>query len=247
MQSGIMRFRPRRAALILVVLALAIAITITGFAALLTTPAPVQAEETTLWEGTLTVGKQGDADRWGYLAGTFGEISNNSFTIGGTTYNVQRLLDNREHNKLDVRLAPNISNALKQILVLTVGGETFNFSSSSLVSNSLSWPMTSQGWIVGTEVAVSLKATVPGAPTSFSASAGPAKVALAWANPNDTTITKYQYRQKEGSGAFGNWKNISGSDASTTSYDVTGLTVGTAYTFQVRAVNAAAPAPRPTP
>ena len=59
MQSGIMRFRPRRAALILVVLALAIAITITGFAALLTTPAPVQAEETTLWEGTLTVGKQG--------------------------------------------------------------------------------------------------------------------------------------------------------------------------------------------
>ena len=79
----------------------------------------------------------------------------------------------------------------------------------------------------------------PLASTGVSATAGVLKAALAWANSSDTTITKYQYQRKEGSGAFGTWTDIPLSDASTTSYDVMGLTVGTTYTFQVRAVNAA--------
>ena len=81
----------------------------------------------------------------------------------------------------------------------------------------------------------------PLASTGVSATAGVLKAALAWANSSDTTITKYQYQRKEGSGAFGTWTDIPLSDASTTSYDVMGLTVGTTYTFQVRAVNAAGP------
>ena len=50
----------------------------------------------------------------------------------------------------------------------------------------------------------------------------------------------HQYRQKD-SGSYGSWTDIANSAAgetNATSYKVTGLTNDTAYTFQVRALNA---------
>ena len=78
----------------------------------------------------------------------------------------------------------------------------------------------------------------PGTPASFTATAGNAQVTLGWtaAAANGATITKYQYRQKAGTGAYGSWTDIA-SSASATSHTVTGLTNGTTYTFQLRAVN----------
>ena len=76
----------------------------------------------------------------------------------------------------------------------------------------------------------------PAAP-NLSAAPGETQVALTWDDPANNTITKYQYRRKTGDGAYGNWTDIDGSDASTDSYTVTGLTSGTAYTFAVRAKN----------
>jgi len=75
--------------------------------------------------------------------------------------------------------------------------------------------------------------TPPLAPTSFTATAGDREVELAWADPSDTLITKYQYRQKVGTGNWANWTDISG--AATTMHTVTGLTNDTTYSFQVRA------------
>ncbi len=63
------------------------------------------------------------------------------------------------------------------------------------------------------------------------------QVTLTWTDPGDATITKWQYRQKAGSAAWGSETNIPGSLASTTEHTITGLTDGTAYQFQVRAVN----------
>ena len=76
----------------------------------------------------------------------------------------------------------------------------------------------------------------PAAP-NLSAAPGETQVALTWDDPANNTITKYQNRRKTGDGAYGNWTDIDGSDASTDSYTVTGLTSGTAYTFAVRAKN----------
>ena len=76
----------------------------------------------------------------------------------------------------------------------------------------------------------------PAAP-NLSAAPGETQVALTWDDPANNTITKYQYRRKTGAGDYGNWTDIGGSDASTDSYTVTGLTSGTAYTFAVRAKN----------
>ena len=77
----------------------------------------------------------------------------------------------------------------------------------------------------------------PSKPTGFSATAGNGEVSLAWSDPDNSDITRWQYRQKAGSGNYGSWTTISGSSASTTSHTVTGgLTNGTAYTFRIRAV-----------
>ena len=79
--------------------------------------------------------------------------------------------------------------------------------------------------------------TLPPAAPNLSAAPGETRVTLAWANPANNTITKYQYRRKTGNGTYGNWTDIPGSGASTTAYTVTGLTSSTAYTFQVWAKN----------
>ncbi len=78
----------------------------------------------------------------------------------------------------------------------------------------------------------SVAATVPGAPTSLSATPGDGQVILSWTAPADGggAITRYEYQQDDGA-----WTTTGGT---TTSYTVTGLTNGIEYSFKVRAVNA---------
>ena len=80
----------------------------------------------------------------------------------------------------------------------------------------------------------------PAAVTNLVAMAGDQQVTLSWNNPNNASITRYQYRQSADSGSnwSPDWTNITKSDASTTSHTVENLSNGTKYTFEVRAVNA---------
>ena len=73
---------------------------------------------------------------------------------------------------------------------------------------------------------------------NFRAEAGNTQVTLRWDNPEDSSITKYQYRQRLTSESAWNpdWTDIPGSRASTTSYTVRNLANRAAYTFQLRAV-----------
>ena len=73
----------------------------------------------------------------------------------------------------------------------------------------------------------------PGKPDNLSASPGNGQVTLSWdaADDNGSSIQRYEYRRKGGS-----WSTVSGG-ASARSQAVTGLTNGTEYTFEVRAVN----------
>ena len=87
---------------------------------------------------------------------------------------------------------------------------------------------------------VSVRATpmlAPDAPTNVSATARNARVRLAWADPTDSSITRYEYRQASGDGEFGPATPIPESDATTTSHTVRKLTNRVAYRFQIRAVN----------
>ena len=62
---------------------------------------------------------------------------------------------------------------------------------------------------------------------------------MSWNNPNNASITGWEYQQKTGAGNYGAWTAIANSNASTTRYVVTGLTNGSVYAFKVRAVNRA--------
>ena len=83
----------------------------------------------------------------------------------------------------------------------------------------------------------------PDKPTGFMATAGTAQVTLSWDDPSDPSITGWQYRQKAGSAAWGDWMDI-GSGATTTSHTVTGLTNSKKYRFRIRAKNKAGNGPQ---
>ena len=68
----------------------------------------------------------------------------------------------------------------------------------------------------------------------LTATAGDGQIELGWTDPSDTAITKYQYAQREGDGAWSAWTDISGSSATTISHTITSLTNGTAYTIALR-------------
>ena len=74
--------------------------------------------------------------------------------------------------------------------------------------------------------------TLPHAPTSLSLSAGNGQVSLSLTGGSGT-ITDYQYRYRVSGGSWSSWISA----GLVTLFDVLGLTNGTTYEFQVRAMN----------
>jgi titin len=80
-------------------------------------------------------------------------------------------------------------------------------------------------------------ASTPAAPTGLTATSGPGRVLLSWTDPNDASITVWQYRVSYNAG-WGQWIGVPGSDAATASVTVLGIPTGRSRVFQVRARNA---------
>ncbi|NBX75308.1 MAG: fibronectin type III domain-containing protein, partial [Proteobacteria bacterium] len=82
--------------------------------------------------------------------------------------------------------------------------------------------------------------TTPGAPTGVTGTAGNTQVSLSWTAPSNdggSAITDYVIQYSSNSGT--SWTTFSDGTSTSTSATVTGLTNGTAYIFEVAAVNAA--------
>ncbi len=97
--------------------------------------------------------------------------------------------------------------------------------------------------------------TVPPRPVSVGATGGDARATLSWTagpsgRPGEATwasvTTGWQYRRRTGSGAFGAWMDMAGSNAATAGHVVTGLMNGVSYTFEIRAINAMGAGPSAT-
>ncbi len=81
---------------------------------------------------------------------------------------------------------------------------------------------------------VTIEARAPNAPEGLRAQAGDTQISLIWNNPQNSSITGYEYSIDGGE----NWEVIADSGPGTTRHVVTGLTNHQRYTFWVRAVNA---------
>ena len=93
-----------------------------------------------------------------------------------------------------------------------------------------------QGEGAESDAAKATPSTTPAKPTLSATdnqqASGTVKLSWTAGGTGGSAITGWKYQQDTG-----DWTDIQGSGASTTSYTVTGLTNGTDYTFQVRAVN----------
>ena len=69
------------------------------------------------------------------------------------------------------------------------------------------------------------------------AASGDGQVVLSWDDPGNPTIDEYQLSQSAPPPPPPEWSEITGSNATTTTHTVTGLTNYTGYSFQIRAVN----------
>ncbi len=99
--------------------------------------------------------------------------------------------------------------------------------------------------IASVVVSVVEKDMAPAKPTGLAAAPGNRSVTLTWTDLANPTVTKWQVRRKAGSDDWGEWADIPGSGAGTTSHEVRGLTGGATYQFEVRAVNAGGPGAGP--
>lgn len=84
-------------------------------------------------------------------------------------------------------------------------------------------------------------------PTGLTATAGNERAVLAWTDGDGgSPVTRHQYRYSTDGGGWSRWTNIpmtAPHEMKAAGYMLTGLTNGTSYTFEVRAVNAEGESP----
>ena len=104
------------------------------------------------------------------------------------------------------------------------------------------WAVNPSG-VGGAATATATPRPAPPAPQNLQATPGDRQVALSWDDPNDSGITRYQYSTDyminggNGNNGVASFNDIPGSNATTSSYTVTGLAHSTTYTLALRAVN----------
>ena len=76
----------------------------------------------------------------------------------------------------------------------------------------------------------------PETPTASASSTSVTLVSSVWSE-GTTSVTRWEYKQKIGTGQYGSWTTFSTSNTSSLNHTISDLTAGTKYTYKVRAVN----------
>ena len=219
-----------------------------ALAALLNAPMPAaaQTEATpggrTVWSATLTVA-QINSEALGF-EGSKGALSEKTFRYDGQTYTVEIISEGA--GALSFRLDGLIrgSDPSEIPLSLYVGTEEFSLGDAQFTGATkrrIIWYANVPAWSVEQTVLLALRDHSPEAPENLAAEAGDGSVTLRWTPGSDggRLITRYWYRQSPDGGHTWSpdWSEIPDSGPDTASHTVDGLTNGTAYTFEVHAVN----------
>ena len=123
-------------------------------------------------------------------------------------------------------IAGSDANTTSHTVTGLTNGQSYTF---QLRAVNQAGPGEASDWVTATPLAP------PNQPEGLRAMPDANSVILDWSAASaDENITRYQF---QGDGSGRGWQDIPGSDASTTSYTVTGLTKGQSYRFRVRAVN----------
>ena len=142
------------------------------------TATPVQAQNTPVWSAMLTVAAT-SVDGLGCASPSplcSSQLTDNSFTVGGTMYAFDQILDLTSSNQLFISFDTGKNSAL-QALVFCVGTTTFDFSDTTGLSDV--WNV-DVGWSVGDTVELSIGSSCPQPDHTLSVNASP---------PCGTTVT----------------------------------------------------------
>ena len=202
-----------------------------------------------IWCGVVTVEAYtafGLTNTYGFVSDPLGAgaLSDTGFSVGTNPYTIDWVIVTS--GELSFSVNGSLTTADRAKLVLHIDGNiaSFAFSDASFVDASYTYKWSGSGldWSSESEVTLRLRA-LPDAPTEFTATLGNAEVALAWDAPGpDSGVTGYEYSYKTTGDYLENWTAIADSAVGAVneaSFTVTGLTNGTEYTFQLRAVSAA--------
>ncbi len=199
----------------------------------------------------MTVGSNGNDSFRGFakntsLNATFGSLASETFVLGGQTYTVELAAHERALSTVYFESDPNPSDADMDKLKITIkdktyDGTSFTYSSTGYWSTNHKGLSLTSGASVTFKIAVST--TAPEKVTGLTLTAGDGQISASWTVPGDggSAITGYdvEYRVTSTGGA---WTDASHSGTGA-SHTITGLTNGTEYDVQVRAVNSVGDGP----
>ena len=190
----------------------------------------------------LTVGRTGDADV-SVDTDSVAEGDQNTLTFTPTDWNRPRTI---------TVTAGLDENALSETVLLdhSLEGDGYGKRIGGLVNSSAN-PVCESVYLLSVQAvnrmgvsafSTAVQATpstlVPSAPTNLRAEPGAGEITLSWSDPEDATVTGFEYRYTTFSGTAGDSRGLSAWSAidPTTSHVVKGARFGVRYTFEVRAL-----------
>ena len=167
--------------------------------------------------------------------------------VGGVSADIGRISYESSAVKLKVTPVTALAGHVVDVIELNGGVSlSLNVASATVdtANNTLNWPVSLAPWENWDKLMVRVHAPLPptpmpNTPADLTVTAGDMSATLSWSEAPDYSITSYEYEYRVHSAAvgWGAWTDIPESHTLMTSYEVTGLTNGTEYRFQLRAVS----------